>query len=208
MAILHNWQIDAAAMFGPTKRNLELAGVVSASQRCVCFSETPLEYVHLLLQDIDNRQVQFEPYGIAFPKKIGRVRGVNPVWYVDITRGHDWLMQPVNDMIEAALDKGGIDAAPIGRLAPFIEQMGTQFGGGGNVIYRKEFWWEREWRRVGNFVLPGHVIVLCPEAEFAAFGTALGEQPGHTACFIDPHWGLEQIISRSAEYVAADSDIL
>jgi hypothetical protein len=174
-------------------------------------TETPLEYVHLLLQQIDNRQVQFEPYGIAFPKKLGRARGVNPVWYVDITPGHDWLMGPVNGLLSEAIAANELDTAPIGKLAPFIEQMGTQPGTPGNPGYRKEFWWEREWRHVRTFRLPEHVIVLCPEDQFDDFG-AVVDDPGNlflgTAKFVDPRWGLEQIISRLSGYRPQDSDIL
>jgi hypothetical protein len=143
-SIIADWQLLATSMFGAAKTRLEQNGIVIDSQKCVCFTETPLEYVHLLLHQIDNRQVQFEPYGVAFPKKIGRGMGVNPVWYIDITPGHDWLMGPINQMIDAAIENGGLDGSPIARLTPHIEQMGTQQGPGG---YRKEFWWEREWRR-------------------------------------------------------------
>jgi hypothetical protein len=196
-------------MFGAARGLLEENGLVVDSQKCVCFTETPLEYVHLLLEQIDNRQVQFEPYGVAFPKKIGRTKGVNPVWYIDITPGHDWLMGPINQLIEQALEAGGLDGNPIARLAPYIEQMGTHRDFAGNVIYRKEFWWEREWRRVGNFALPSNVIVLCPEAEFSEFRELIEDVPlSGAASFLDPHWGLEQIISRLTGYDAEDSDIL
>lgn len=130
------------------------------------------------------------------------------VWYIDTTPGHDWLMGPVNELVQAAIAAGGIDATPIGRLAPFIEQMGTQPPAPGNAGYRKEFWWEREWRHAGAFALPERVIVLCPEAEFPVFRQAVGNQQGRMASFIDPRWGLEQIISRLTGYGSNDSDIL
>jgi hypothetical protein len=43
-------------------------------------------------------------YGIALPKKLGRERDINPVWYIDTTPGHlldgptqpkGWRVQPV-----------------------------------------------------------------------------------------------------------------
>lgn len=208
-AIIADWRLIARSMFGAAKKRLEEQGLVVDSQKCVCFTETPLEYVHLLLQQIDNRQVQFEPYGVAFPKKIGRAKGVNPVWYIDITPGHDWLMGPINQLVDQALAAGGLDGNPIARLAPYIEQMGTHRDLAGNLNYRKEFWWEREWRRAGNFALPDHIIVLCPENEFPEFRQAVHDQPGFgTASFVDPRWGLEQIISRLSGYDAEDSDIL
>ena len=119
LSMIENWQIDATTMFGAAKSRLEQAGEQVGSQRCVCFTETPLEYVYLLLEEIANRQVHFQPYGVAFPKKLGRACGANPVWYIDITPGHDWLMGPVNELVQAAIAAGGIDATPIGRLIPF-----------------------------------------------------------------------------------------
>jgi hypothetical protein len=118
-AILETGRLDAASMFGMAKKKLDEAGSVIDSQKCVCFTETPLEYVHLLLQPLENRMVQFDPYGIAFPKKLGRARGVNPVWYIDITPGHDWLTKPVDELVDEAIAGNGLDAHPIGRLAPF-----------------------------------------------------------------------------------------
>jgi hypothetical protein len=51
-------------------------------------------------------------------------------------------------------------SAPILRLTPFIEQMGNPSG-------RKEFWWEREWRHVGDlsFGTDDIVVVFAPEDE-------------------------------------------
>jgi len=208
-SIIESWTLEAHSMFGAAKQRLNDAGVVLESQKCVCFTETPLEYVHLLLQQIDNRQVQFEPYGVAFPKKIGRAMGVNPVWYIDITPGHDWLMGPVNQLLDQAIASMDLAQTPIARLAPLIEQMGTRRNADGTLAYRKEFWWEREWRRAGNLGLPDRIIVLCPEVEFAEFQEAVAAHPLFgNATFVEPRWGLEQIISRLAGFDAEDSDIL
>jgi hypothetical protein len=78
----------------------------------------------------------------------------------------------------------------------------------GTLRYRKEFWWEREWRHVGTFRLPDHVIVVCPESEFAEFRAIVDADEFQSARFVDPYWGLEQIISRLSGYSAQDSDIL
>jgi hypothetical protein len=117
-------------------------------------------------------------------------------------------MNPINDLIGQAIAAGSFDGSPISRLAPYIEQMGTRLDAGAQS-YRKEFWWEREWRRAGNVTLPNRVIVLCPEAEFAVFQQILDDHPlNGDAAFVDPRWGLEQIISRLSGYVADESDIL
>lgn len=44
---------------------LERANLPTESQNCVCFTETPLEHVSLLLGKIGDRNCEFKPYGIA-----------------------------------------------------------------------------------------------------------------------------------------------
>jgi hypothetical protein len=137
-----------------------------ATQQVVCFSEAPLEHVKHLLGEIDKRQCSFAPYGIAIPKKQGRARGVNPVWYLDMTPGQTFVLtNAVEGLVADALARGSYVGTHIGKLTPFIEQMGTW----PSTKTRKEFWWEREWRHVGDFRLPPRIIILCPEEERAHF---------------------------------------
>lgn len=203
--ILTSGRLDALNPFGSAVQALTAAAADTDTQRCVCFTETPLEHVHLLLAEIVGRAIQFEPYGVAFPKKIGRKLGVNPVWYLDTTpgAGRIWLTHAVNQIVDEAIAAAAFPGSAIERLAPFIEQMGT-WGG-----HRKEFWWEREWRHCGNLQLPERVIILCPEDEHDAFKRLLaGVANPPLAAFVDPRWGLEQIISRLAGFTAADTDML
>lgn len=204
-SILRSLRIEARTPFGPAVARLQEARLPTASQQCVCFTETPLEHAHLLLADIDGRAIRFQPYGIAIPKKIGRSWGINPVWYQDITPGHDWLTQPTNGLINEAIGSGAFPESHIEMLAPFIEQMGTQIR---PPPYRKEFWWEREWRIRGNVNLRGRVICLCPEEEHGPLSTLVDDIGTITATFVDPRWGLEQIIARLAGFSSADTDIL
>ena len=125
-SILRERRIKARSMFGQAKSRLEKRKLNCDSQKCVCFTETPIEYTYLLLEAIENRGVHFEPYGIAITKRVARQKGVNPVWYLDITPGHQWLTKPVNKLINKALTRGSFDNSPIAKLAPFIEQMGTK----------------------------------------------------------------------------------
>jgi hypothetical protein len=135
-----------------------------ATQRVVCFSETPLEHSWMMVRDIKGRQQKFKPYGIVFSKSFARRRGCNPVWYLDITIGHDWLTVPVNDLVSdaKAASKGRLGRLKgdllaeqsIFRLTPFIEQMGNPSG------TRKEFWWEREWRHAGDFTFRPRKVAL------------------------------------------------
>lgn len=202
--ILAARRLQARTPFGPAVSKLRAADISTDSQRCVCFTETPLEHTHMLFAEIVGRAIQFAPYGIAFPKKLGRAIGINPVWYLDITPGHDWLTQPFDALIDSSIAGGNFDESPIKEIAPFIEQMGTRRGRDG---YRKEFWWEREWRIRGDSRLPDRIIALCPEDEFHIF-SEVAAGSGLEAAFLDPRWGLEQIISRLANFSPDQTDIL
>ena len=204
--IIKTGKIIAHSPFGSAVKALEGAskkGQVSAddmaTQKAVCFTETPLEHLHLMLATIEDvkRDCEFGPYGIAITKKVARQRRVNPIWYVDITPGHDWLILHVNNLVEDAISKGNFAKSDIAKLTPFIEQMGTGEG------YRKEFWWEREWRHRGNFVLPDTVIALAPEEEHEEFAKII-ESSHIEARLIDPRWGLEAIIARLAGFEPED----
>ena len=52
----------------------------------VCFTETPLDEIHCLL-DIMGRRVNLQPYGLVLLKEAAIVNGVEPVWYLNNTQG-------------------------------------------------------------------------------------------------------------------------
>ena len=204
-AILSERELKAVSPFGPAVSRLREAKLSTKSQNCVCFTETPLEYVALLTEDIEDRQCTFESYGIGITKKQARRLGVNPIWYLDITPGHDWLTRPVNELIDDALKTGEFDGTPIASLAPFIEQMGSGGSATGPNGYRKEFWWEREWRCAGRVRLPDSFLVLCPEEEIGEFKKVVDDIDVRLHVgFLDPRWSLEQIIARLAGFNDAD----
>jgi hypothetical protein len=177
------------------------------SQRVVCFSETPLEHIYSLVADIDGRRVHLEPYGVAVTKLAARRLGVNPIWYVDMTPGQNdqWATAHAVDAIrDAAIATGDFHNTPAAKLLPFFEQMGTW------PDSQKEFWWEREWRHVGDVLLPlVGCIFLCPENEIDDFVPAIAGEHVRARnvrrrAFIDPRWGLEQIIAHLAGIPAQD----
>jgi len=165
-------------------------------QKVVCFTETPLEHVRLLTEEIQGRKFEFGPYGIAFTKRTARIWDVNPVWYLDITPGHNWLTRPLQSIIDAEIRAKTFAKSDIAKLTPFIEQMGT------GPDYFKEYWWEREWRHVGDFPLNMRFIVICPEKDYdEATDSLLPKMP-----FIDPNWSIEQIIGRLTGFKSEDID--
>jgi hypothetical protein len=148
-AILRLRKLEARSPFGHAVSKLNSKGKSTDSQKCVCFTETPLEHVSLL-GEIEGRRYDFKPYGVAITKMQGRRNGVNPVWYLDMTSGsgigHEWRTKAVDELLEQALDsKQPFDQQPVEKLTPFIEQMGTGESSATRPRYQKEFWWEREW---------------------------------------------------------------
>lgn len=214
-SILRDGCVFARSAFGPAAKALADRGLHDclACQQVVCFTETPLEHIHLLLEPITDlsRACEFEPYGIATTKRLARDTAVNPVWYTDITpKGHDWLMNSVNALITQAVDnvvtrRAGGDAAAhfkqydVAKLAPFIEQMGSGSTTSGRA-YQKEFWWEREWRHRGDYLLPIWFIVLAPAEEHEALEALMQSFWGCSRPLLDPRWGLEEIIGRLAGF--------
>jgi hypothetical protein len=104
------------------------------------------------------------------------------------------------------MNAGNFDQSDIAAITPFIEQMGSgQTASGSN--YRKEFWWEREWRKVGDFTIPNHCIGLCPESEIAGFKAHVQGSALHNTSFVDPNWSLEQIIAHLAGIPSTSIDL-
>ncbi len=195
VSILASGRIEARTPYGQALSRIGDDAEGRESQKVVCFTETPLEHLHLLVQPIENRQFEFSKYGLAFTKKVSRQSGANPIWYIDITPGHDWLTVPLNRLVETAIAAGNFAASDLAKITPFIEQMGTHPEGN----YRKEFWWEREWRCGGNFQLTNRFIGLCPEDDINEF-SGLSTDLGYHAVWLDPIWGLEEIIGRLAGF--------
>jgi hypothetical protein len=218
LAIIHAKAVEARSVYGHLRSRVQqLTPQAAESQKVVCFTETPLEFAYLLTQEITGRQIQFQPYGIAFTKKLGRMRGINPVWYVDMTVGHHWITNNLDVLADRYVANGCIDN-DLAAIFPYVEHMGSgQLADGGGALpagqFRKEFWWEREWRKRGTYPLNHHYICLCPEAEFAAFNAALTavQDPifddGVPVC-IDPRWGLERIIAKLAGFRPSETNIL
>ena len=127
-----------------------------------------------------------EPYGLVFTKIVARSKGALPVWYVeadspqmraiDRLRHEAWKME--DDWAEH----------PGAQVFPFIETMGTGAG------WQKEFWWEREWRHVGDYRFDRHgelALVVAPEEHHELLRS---KYPGVRAR-IDADWSLERVIA-------------
>ncbi len=195
--ILKKHILEARTPFGPASdQSLSLRKADRSSQNCVSFSETPLEHISCLTHSIPGRKIRLSSYGLAFAKMAARQRGVNPVWYVDITPGHDWLMKPINEMVRLESKNGRFRRSNLAQICPFIEQMGSgQRANGGT--YRKEFWWEREWRHRGafRFCYSDIAFGLAPEHDVERLETYTAKLTRRKIRFLDPSWNTEKMIA-------------
>lgn len=192
-SILRSRTIEARTPMGWCANAVASVPSAAYSQRVVCMSETPLSEIHTLFANISGRRVHLEPFGVVFTKVTARRMGVNPVWYVDKTPGHDWSIgKALDELADAATLAPQVFAQhPLAHIAPFVEAMGTWANG------RREFWWEREWRHLGDldFAYRDLALVLCPADEIDYFeGLA---RPGMFRA-VDPRWSLEQMIAHLA----------
>ncbi len=170
-------------LFGPN-----LASQSSSLQdkfKVVCFTETPVDQIDVLLEDVIERDFKLEPYGLVFEKKYIREKGGNPVFYVtkDIARAiYRSLFQSLcdNKLPDNVTPE---QASKLLALVTVCEE--------GN-----DWHWEREWRIVGNleFNLSDIYCGLCREEEISYFESSY---PGVE--FISPAWGIARILDKLVE---------
>ncbi len=200
LSILESETIEARNPWGLAKKaiGMELSGgdaqAALDSQKAICFTEAPLEQAWSLVGPIKGRTYKLAPFGLAFTKHTARAMGVNPIWYIDATPGHDWLTKQVDLLVENALQsESNFADNPLAKITPFMDVMGTWDGS------KKEFWWEREWRHLGHlpFLKRDLAVVLCPEEDMEDFKPLL-KSKRRTVPMVDPRWGLERMIAHLA----------
>jgi hypothetical protein len=211
LSMAENNLLEARSALGPASRLEPYLAATSATQKVVCFTETPLEHTWMMLQQIEGRTIQFEPYGLAITKTTARKSHFNPVWYSDISTrgGRSWPMASVNQLVDDAeqrckksdgtLDVDALQVEPILRLTPFLEQMGPMLNGG-----RKEFWWEREWRHVDDYAIsfPSRIVALfAPENDHGPIRRDLQQfnERWSRRPILDPSWGVERMVAELTE---------
>lgn len=143
--------------------------------KVTCFTETPLDQIDILLEEVPERWFIFKPYGLVFQKGYIREQGGNPVFYITGT-----LSTPLWQLYNNS-KANGFSAAEYKVLA-LINRCDE------NV----DFHWEREWRIAGDlkFRLDDIYCGLCPKEEIPNFESKYGVK------FIDPYWGINKILDK------------
>ncbi len=180
LQIAASQKIEARKRFGAARG----LGAPNAEQRCVCFSEIPLDFLERLVQRRESS------YGLGFHQTTVSGRGGARVWYVE--KGTP-LQEVLYDFGNSVVQDHSWDH-PWFRMTPFIDYPG-EYGG---ADY--QFEWEREWRLAGDLTIgPADLaFVFAPEDDHAPLTAdiqAAAQQPGIGAAtlMLDPAWGDEQM---------------
>jgi hypothetical protein len=138
----------------------------------VCFTETPIDQIGVLLHKVSGRNFKPDPYGLVFKKEYIRQQGGNPVFY--ITKEIAKPLWPLYN------DEPSGEVCKLLALVTVCEE--------GN-----DWHWEREWRIVGNlqFDLEDIYCGLCPTNDISYF-----ENKYSPVKFISPYWGINKILDK------------
>jgi hypothetical protein len=147
-----------------------------------CFTETPLTQLKSLL-DIPGRKVNLEPYGFVFSRSFLEENNGQEVTYI-----HEYGSQSQRaayDSIYRTEARANF-SGPTWRLLPFV-----------NIRHEgHDFFWEREWRVLGDLVFKTDdlVCVILPERE----SELRSQMATKGIAAICPEWGYEKMIGQLA----------
>lgn len=166
--------------FSPALDNTADLKAISKKFNVVCFTETPLNNMAILLKDVQGKVNLYKPYGLVFKKEYISDNGGNPVFYVR-ERG---TIAPLWSLLEKDAD------ANTCKLLALVSRSNKGF----------DFHWEREWRIVGDlqFDLKDIYCCICPSGEIEYF-----EKKFKPVTFIDPLWQ-EGVIRDKLEWRGID----
>lgn len=180
---------DHYCLFSPKLRQYDVS--IQKRFNVVCFTETPLDKIHLLL-DISGRKTELRPYGIVFLKDLIAEKNGNPVFYV----------YEGNRLLKRFLDSE-FDQYIEGMLDDDEDNYFAVFGALVNVVKEgHDFHWEREWRirKHLKFDYDEVFAIVAPEKEHKELRKILGDEARYTP-FIDCEWNMEEIVEQTARHM-------
>jgi hypothetical protein len=148
----------------------------------VCFTETPLNEVHCLLE-IDRRSIDLRSYGLVFLKNALHKKGVCPVFYVNNEKADmDGVFQALFSLIKTHPEEAAKVLPLFAVFGQKVQPPGAEVRPNGPIDFR----WEREWRYPSvsgdlEFTDRDVFVGLCPHDEISNF-----EQLFPGVGFVDP----------------------
>ena len=168
------------------ERLKKLSAVQRDKLKVACFTEVPLNQLHLLVSKIPGRRIKLESYGFVFTKEFITESVGQPAIYVNSYNGNLWLREAVDELFEVSYENNKF-VGKTWRLLPFINAMHEKY----------DFSWEREWRVVGDlkFRLNDLVCVVLPNEDDEDLKEKLARSG---IAVISPGWTYEQIVTQLA----------
>jgi hypothetical protein len=164
-------------LFSPNLRKQNAA--LQDKFRAVCFTETPIEQIHVLLTELGGRNFKPKPYGLVFKKEYIRENKGNPVFYVTKK-----IANPLWPLYWPICEEDV--AQPSDELCKLLALV--------TVCEKRNDWhWEREWRIIGDFGFKLEDIYcgFCPEEDIEYF-----ERKYSPVKFISPNWSRNKILAK------------
>ena len=164
-------------LFSPNLKELQDASLTNEF-KMVCFTETPIDHIDMLLQKVSGRNFKPEPYGLVFKKEYIRAKGGNPVFYVTKE-----IAKPLWQLYRPLCDKDIEQSS--GKMCKLLALV--------TVCEEGNDWhWEREWRIAGNleFDLNDIYFGLCREEDIPYFETK------YCIKFISPYWKINKLLEK------------
>jgi hypothetical protein len=151
-----------------------------------CFTEIPLNQLHLLVGEILGRRIELEPYGFVFSKELLIEKGAQPAIYINNYGENTFLRKSVDRLYDIA--KPNVGNGLLWRMLPFI-----------NVMHDgHDFSWEREWRILGDLAFEANDVVclIMPEGADEKNRKVMAK---NGIAVISPGWRYEQIVAELAK---------
>lgn len=185
--VLGEGRIAATGPFGAIWNWESFHGEVApGTQRSVCLSEIPLDYLGRLV-------ARHGAYGVGFSKSIIVARGGTRVWYLE--RGSRMGNVFFNMVKKTAYPRtADFDPAdPLWALTPFVDYVSD-----GSTGTPHAFEWEREWRHPGDlaFGVADVAFLFMPEEQHDRARQSLSIHYGDPALvpqLIDASWGEDRL---------------
>ena len=156
--------------------------------KVVCFTETPIDQIGILLREVLGRRFQPKPYGLIFKKDYIREKGGNHVLYLTKETANPlwrlyWPLFITDVTDDTRIDPFSPEGETICRLLALVSLCKE-----GN-----DWHWEREWRIVRDFQfnLSDIYCGLCPEEDIEHF-----EKNYPPVKFISPDWSTNKILAK------------
>ncbi len=166
-------------LFSP---NLEESENISLQDKfkVVCFTETPIDQIDVLLTEVSGRDFKPKPYGLVFKKDYVRQQKGNPVFYTTKEIAHPLWSSLYWPLLEKDEEQSSGETC---KLLALVNRCDDTM----------DWHWEREWRIVGNleFGLNDIYCGLCPPEDISHF-----EKNYRPVKFISPYWGINKILDK------------